>query len=315
MENVLIAGKNVTLRPLEKNELRGLFADALINYSFYDAKFLDNIFLLLIPKKGRKLSPLQYQKLADSISRIKGMPCVFLFENLATYERNRLIARGVHFIVSGKYVFLPFLLINAKDSTEVKTDALLPVAQYVLLFHLQKYSLEDYTLAKLEEILPYKYVTLSRAIRQLEAMNLCQCEIREDKQKHLHFNKTKKEMWTKTSIYMQSPIKSIYYTDIFSTNGGICGINALAAYSHLNSEEQLSYAISEESFKKMKAQGELYNLNQLEGDIKLEIWKYPPISCTKHPLIVDKLSLYLTLKEDPDPRVEKELEQMMNELW
>ena len=112
MENVLIAGKNVTLRPLEKNELRGLFADALINYSFYYAKFLDNIFLLLIPKKGRKLSPLQYQKLADSISRIKGMPCVFLFENLATYERNRLIVRGVHFIVSGKYVFLPFLLIN-----------------------------------------------------------------------------------------------------------------------------------------------------------------------------------------------------------
>ena len=44
MENVLIAGKNVTLRPLEKNELRDLFADALINYSFYDAKFLDNIF-------------------------------------------------------------------------------------------------------------------------------------------------------------------------------------------------------------------------------------------------------------------------------
>ena len=42
------------------------------------------------------------------------MPCVFLFENLATYERNRLIARGVHFIVSGKYVFLPFYLLMPK---------------------------------------------------------------------------------------------------------------------------------------------------------------------------------------------------------
>ena len=40
----------------------------------------------------------------------------------------------------------------------------------------------------------------------------------------------------------------------------------------------------------------------------LELWKYRPIITDG---TVDKLSLFLALKDDPDPRVESELADMM----
>ena len=62
----------------------------------------------------------------------------------------------------------------------------------------------------------------------------------------------------------------------------------------------------------MKKNDLLYGLNKMDGHIKIEVWEYPPIGLKK---VVDKLSLFMTLKNDSDARVENELEIMINELW
>jgi len=38
------------------------------------------------------------------------------------------------------------------------------------------------------------------------------------------------------------------------------------------------------------------------------------MSCNPNSKVVDKLSLYLSMKDDPDPRIEKELEIMIEEM-
>lgn len=53
-------------------------------------------------------------------------------------------------------------------------------------------------------------------------------------------------------------------------------------------------------------------VKRLRDEQRIEIWSYPPLSVNG---VVDELSLYLTLKDDEDPRVEKELENMMNKIW
>ena len=55
--------------------------------------------------------------------------------------------------------------------------------------------------------------------------------------------------------------------------------------------------------------------NDYDGDIVIEVWKYPPI--TSHetkPMFVDRLSLALSLRDDTDARVEGEVEQLINEM-
>ena len=49
-----------------------------------------------------------------------------------------------------------------------------------------------------------------------------------------------------------------------------------------------------------------------EGRFRIEVWKYPPIGSGT---CVDKLSLALSLQENKDERVQKEIELMINAIW
>jgi hypothetical protein len=55
--------------------------------------------------------------------------------------------------------------------------------------------------------------------------------------------------------------------------------------------------------------------NEIEGNYRIEIWKYPTtMPCQSNGRIVDKLSLYLSMKDEPDARIEKELELLIEEM-
>lgn len=316
-KTIIIAGQVIPLRPLDKSELKGIYTDALIRYAFYEAEFQGNSVLVLESKRNIRQTPLQYKATSDIIQAKKNKPCVFLFDTLAYYERNRLIERSVYFIVSDKFVFLPYLLINAKVGTEVNTEKLAVTAQYILLYHLQCKCLDGYTLMMLEKELPYKYVTLSRAIRQLEAMLLIQVNINNDGAKVIYFEKDKATLWKKIEPLLQNPVKDRYYITNKIDCGVISGVNALAHYSSLNPDEFACVALNIDTFKSLKAKNEFKGLSKHEdGKTILEVWKYPPLMSSEDTdaRYVDKLSLYLSMRNDKDPRIEKELEIMLEKM-
>ena len=74
----------------------------------------------------------------------------------------------------------------------------------------------------------------------------------------------------------------------------------------------------EKRFPFLNKQNLFINANPTEGNICLEVWKYNPgiLSHTAiiTELIVDPLSLYLTLKNTPDERIEMALEQIIEQL-
>jgi hypothetical protein len=68
-------------------------------------------------------------------------------------------------------------------------------------------------------------------------------------------------------------------------------------------------------YSKLKADDAFENANIFDGNIMVEVWKYPAIRVKDaSQQYVDKLSLALSLKDDVDPRVESEVERMINEL-
>lgn len=233
-EGITIAGINVGLRLLGKSELKGIPIDAALGYHFYEAQFRGYPFLLLEAQDQRKLSPLQYLRLAGHIQAIKGLPCVFLFQSLPTYERNRLIERGVYFVMGDKYVFLPFLLVNTREEKVVKTDKLLPAAQYLLLYHLQVRDLTGESLMTLEQKLPYKYVTLSRAVRQAEAMGLLECHAGVAGEKILHFPPGNEQLWMDAELLMQIVLQTIWLKRII-----LAGCTGLFSFCHLCGQRSL----------------------------------------------------------------------------
>lgn len=318
MENIFIAGQKLDIVKMSKSELKGLYLDLLLGFDYYRVKFNNDIFCLLKSKRDSKEAPSMYKKLSKSIENILEKPVVFLFDSLEYYERNRLIDRGVYFVVSDKYAFLPYLIINAKPNKVKRTNELTPAAQYLLLFHLQTDGIDNWSINQIKaHIADYNYIALTRAIVCLENAGLCKTEKDSKKEKHIIFDCSHKELWEKAQTFLISPIKKILYCDTFPKGDFIqSGVSALVHYTNINPDDLITLAVTDKEYRNIEAQLKIYGLNPVEGRIRIEIWQYPAII---NGLLlnnyVDKLSLYLTLKDEKDPRLEKELELMIANLW
>jgi hypothetical protein len=312
---ISILGVQAVLIPIQRDKLRGINADLFLRFSFYVMEF-NNQSLCVIQAKNKQdsITPLKYKQITKQVEILVGMPVVVILDSLTYYERERLINQSVYFIISDKYAFLPSLIVNVQAKKKFKKPSkLTPVAQYVLLYYLlSEESKEEYTIKDLEPIMPYNYVALARAVANLEDCKLISTEIKDNTGiKHIRFSGYKRELWQKAQNYLTSPVKKVLYCDdipkgIFS----ISGVNALSQYSHLNSEQYETRAIWDKLFNLLENQ-----VNEVEGLCKIELWKYPttmPSFSNHH--VVDKLSLYLSMKNEPDARIEKELEIMIEEM-
>lgn len=314
-KTISILGVQTELIPMQREKLRGINTDMFLRFSFYSSEF-NNQTLCVIQAKNKQesLTPLKYKQITKQAETLVGMPVVVILDSLFYYERERLIKQGVYFIISDKYAFLPSLIVNVQAKKKAKKSArLTPAAQYLLLyyFHLEK-SKNEYTIRDFEQIMPYNYVALARALANLEDCKLCSTEIKDNTGvKYIHFDSNKRELWVKAQDYLSTPVKKILYCDtILEKNFSISGVNALSHYSHLNSEKYETRAIWDKLFRSSEVQ-----FNDMEGLHKIEIWKYPttmPFSSSHN--VVDKLSLYLSMRNESDARIEKELEIMIEEM-
>jgi len=310
---ISILGIQTELIPMQRDKLKGLNADMLLRFDYYVTIFNKRELCVIRAKKNVSLTPLKYRHITEKIEKITGMPVAVIKESLAYYERERLIRQGVYFIVSDKYAFLPSLVANIRVKEKGKPPVtLIPAAQYLLLYFLNNKDFRQFTLRKLEAIMPgYNYLALSRAVINLENLQLCRVVKDNAGTKHIFFESPKGELWEKAQKYLSSPVKKILYSDIKPDSYfSISGINALSHYSHLNPEQYETFAI----WDRMFAESSL-PCNEIEGVYKIEIWKYPPFSPDQpDTTFVDKLSLYLSMKDDPDARVENELKNLIENM-
>lgn len=310
MENIVITGKKISLAPLPQSEEIGLWLGLLMSFSIYKFSFNGMAMLLLTENNGDSYTPKQRRKISDRIWEAKNMPCVFYFDKLPTYERDRLVAQGVYFIVGNSFTAIPTLLMNRLSGQKNFGDRLRPAAQYLLLYHIQRESLNGKSIKQMEEILPYKYPTIANSVNQLVDAGLLETESGSDRVKKLKFRFIGKELWDKAQPVISNPIEKVVYTSDPIGQGWTGGISALSEYSMLAPEETATKVLTAQEFKNLTSAGMLSY--PMKDNQRIEIWSYPPLTDNG---AVDKLSLCLTLRDDHDPRVEKELENMMNQIW
>ena len=307
MKEITIAGQQIELRNLSKQDQKGLWLGLIANFKMMQFDFNGQVMLLLVAKGEMDYTNVQRRKISERIESIKHIPAVFYFDNLLTYERDRLVEQGVYFIVADKFAFVPTLIINRLSTKSEIKELFYPSTQYILFYHLQIESLDGLSLKELEDKVPYKYKTIAKSIKQLEALGLVSLE--GSRNKKLVFELSGKELWDKASTNLIDPIKSIEYTSDVFPEGDIGGISALSHYSMLVPEDVPTRVLTAEWVREHKYS--IPELHSFEDTQRIEIWKYPPSGTSGY---VDKLSLFLTLKDDNDPRVEKEIAIMMNKI-
>ncbi len=304
---------NVSIEPVEKQKLKVLPIAIAGLYEFATLNLYNHNLLLVISKEDYTVDRLKkhFELLGQSFE----MKCVAIFDAIPSFIRTRLIEKGIPFIVVGKQLYMPNLLIDLKDfgnTEEIMPSNMQPSAQLLLLYHLQIESLEGLNFSMIADKLQYNGMTITRAAYYLHHIGIC--SVSGTKDKSLNFNYNKKELWEKAEPLMASPIKQIKYFNGYLPKDNLfeSDISALAFYSNLNPDIVDYYAVRPGYFQHIGG-ANLIPSGKLEGNICIEEWKYNPYLLTKSKC-VDPLSLFLCLRNDTNERIQMALEQMMNNI-
>ena len=299
-----------------KIDLKGLSVGEKLSYTFYNGIYQGGSLLFLEPRKDNP-TPKECQITSSRISGLLGIPVVFILKPGPTYERQRLMGKGVYFIMSDRYAHLPMLVALEKTSNRRKYTVLTPVAQYILLYHLQESSLSGLSAMEIAELIPYSYESTALGITCLEDVGLCKKVLTDQRKKILHFDLKGEDLWNNAKSYLITPLEQRFFCDEIrsDTDYPTCGTNALAHYTRLNPDPEKMFMLCSKEYRSLKAAESFVNPNKYDGNIMVEVWKYPPVGgINEHRQWVDRLSLALTLQTENDPRIEKEVERMIREI-
>ena len=314
-KEIAILGRPIQLQERSKAQMEGATIGDLLTYKFYDGEF-HGMPLLFAEPKGKVATPRCLSVTANNLTSLLQLPIVFLLPACPAYERQRLIDKDVYFVVSEKYVHLPMLLANERVRKTKQAKTLTPVAQYLLLYHLQIGSIEEMAARDIEGKIPYSYASITLGLTCLEDLGLCKKVTEASKRKVIHFDMKGMNLWEQAQPFLVNPVEERIYCDGLLSDDSFpeCGINALAHYTRLNPDPERTIMMSVKQLRNFKSSEALVRPNEFDGNIIIEAWKYPPVTATGVKAEwVDRLSLAISLREDEDPRVEGEVERLINE--
>jgi len=300
-------------------------------YRLFEVHLLGLSFILVEKQNPEVFSIMQteihFKTIRDAFNKK-----VVLFAHDMTYlNRRRLVEKGINFVVQGKQLFLPDFLIDLREDFRVnkntyKKETLLPSAQFIAIYRIihrnDKIQIEDMPFKELALKLKYTPMAITYAAENLLYHEVC--TIVGEKEKYLRFNLDIPEMWNDLEhrkLFLNPVIKTVYVDQIIGEPFLLyCNASALPEYSDMNPSRQQYKAVEKKLFYKLLKEGALTNLNNNEGNICLEVWKYDPLvlasDMDNDRPVVDPLSLYLTLKDMPDERTEIALEKIIeNNIW
>lgn len=242
-----------------------------------------------------------------------GMPVVFCFDEIESFQRKRLIQNKIGFIIPYKQMYIPSLYIHLKEfgkkDTSVRTK-FSPAAQCILLFHLQIKSVTGLSFKEIGELLPYTSMTVTRSVHEFLQADLCR--VSGTKLKEISFNSNGKALWERAKLYLSSPVRKTVFTDKVEETKTMYKANetALCEYTSLGFPEIPIYAVSSGYYKNI-SENRRINGNKYTGEKFLEIWSYNPAILSKRKL-VDPLSLFLSLRENRDERIQIALNDLLS---
>ena len=281
-------------------------------FYFYKGELLEHNIAIAEYRPDEMLAPGQYVKYENVLNQHWGVPIVFVFRNMPGYNRKRLIAQGLNFIVLDSQIHMPSFMMTLSNKKTAFTKpaspkTISPTAQTILLFYFYHY-INDISYRQLQETLDMPYPTVCRAIETLKATGLC--VVNGLRSKKIHFDEDKQRLLKRAMGMMRSPITKIIYSERMPDNAIKAGMSALAEYTMINEDEFKHTAIGIDDFCKLKN----YSSEDQYLPVHIEIWSYDPKKFINNG-IIDKISLFLSLRNNNDERVQHEINQMIDKLW
>ena len=283
--------------------------------TFYRLSYQDINALLVKVSPNEKFGAAALEKQTVVFSEKFNMPTAVWFENVTKVQRDSLTSRNIPFISGDEQIYLPFLGValgnRFRQYKIVNTNKMMPATQALFLYMLYKSNGKPVSKMNAAETVGITKTSVTRASRQLEAMNLIREEVR-GKEHYMITNGMGLQLYEKAKPHLINPIQKI----ITIHNTGeydkcpLTGESALAKATMLNEPTIISRAIDKSVISLENITEIDIRWTQDQSLLNLELWKYNPALFMKNG-VVDPISLSLTFENNADERIEEAIEEYL----
>ena len=308
--------EQLTIRPwLKKNNFPVFLRDS---YNFYEMTILGTRCILLeVVDEMPNIN--QLQKHIKQVKNLTDCQIVLYYKDITRYRRKSLIENRISFVIEDGQMYLPFLGLDLKKAQEHVEDKMISfttpaqIAYLYFLYHKE----EVLNTTEFAKKLGFNKMTASRALNDLYRANLITYEIGGMTGRSKEYKRIQDpDYFLRGREYLKTPVRKIIYTNTKPLTAFTAGLEALAELSMINPPGHPIMAI--DINKLNKEQVEIIKNKDLIKDtrpVELELWDYDP-GLFSYDGYVDLLSLYASLKEESDERVEQALEEVLRgEPW
>jgi len=313
-----ILGSSLELRSFDA---KGLPLFLRNRFSFYLTKVLGQPWTLAVEDESWDTgSAGEYEKQAELLRPYFEAPIVFILEEIASNSRNRMVQKGIPFIVPGTQMFLPGALVDLRERFTTPSQkgriSLSPTAQLTLLYHLEREPLSGLPLKSIAEKLHCSAMMLSKVKDELKEAGVCEVE-RMGRAMAMKFPNSNRTLWDLAQNRLTSPVKKVRWVRWTREPGYpalLSGISALSRSTMLSDDRLPTYAFGPKMLESYLEQGIVIGCRDPDqATAKMEVWSYEPKLLGDNKA-VDPLSLYLSLRHNADERVQQQLERLMEEV-
>lgn len=308
--------EHITVKPWNKKNDFPIFLRN--KYNFYEMNILGKQCVLMeIIDEVPNID--QLQKHIKQIENLTKGHLVLFYKNITRYRRKSLIKNRIAFVLEDGQMYLPFLGLDLKKVQEIVEKDIkrftIPaqIAYLYFLYHKD----EVVNMTEFADKMGFNKMTASRALNDLYHANLITYKIGGKTGRSKEYKRiTDPDYYMYGKEYLKTPVRKTIHVKTKPLGALTAGFDALAELSMINPPSHPILAVDKNRLK--KEQIEIVENKDLIKDsqlVELQLWDYNPklFADKRH---VDLLSLYVSLEEEADERVEQALEEVLRgEAW
>lgn len=279
-----------------------------------EMEFLDERCLWVVPQV-HDLTPdflIDISRAVESRCRRRTVVCL----EITSREFCESLRRAdIWYVVPGRQAYLPPRVILESDraysSRQSDSRATLSVrAQVFLIWYLnQKVVQRDYSYRQIGEVLGYPQFAITRLAQELQSLGLARI-VYKWPEAVIGFELDRNAIWARASKLLRSPVANVVRMKHPPLGLPLAGVTALSLQTDLMDDGPKVFACERKQLKDVPAA----EFSRYEG-VVVQCWRYDPRLIAKEADCVDPISLYLSLKDDDDPRVDLAREELLRKVF
>jgi hypothetical protein len=273
--------------------------------------------VLVVHASEQQKSPAGIRKQFDVLQGKFDGDLVYVRDQIDAYQRKRLIEQKVAFIVPGNQLYLPTFGMELREyfrQAKIPTDNLSPLAQATILFAIYHKHDLPIPMLRMAQLLDCSKMSISRSFSELETLDLATIE-KDGRSRELQLTRTSKETWEFGTKFWRTPVRKrlrVSHDFPIPDRSRVAGQTALANRTDISKGAIQTIAIGPSVEKERRAELARFSIpdDESERSITVELWRYDPCPLSQD-ASVDPLSLYLSMQDIRDERVEAALDDLL----